>query len=598
MRQAIYHRMIDAAPLAMLAVDGKGVVQVANSRAEKLFEYSNDELVGCDIQVLVPDRKGYPSFLKLLSSPTRTHEGTLLENLYSVTKSGRKYPVEIHLGEINSEDASFTLVSISDLRERHKRDVLLSSYRLMVELAPTAMLLVDPKGKIDLVNAQSEILLGFLREELMGRRFERLFPSDIANRMLPYLTEIETFETRVLFDQFCLSKEQQLIPVEIMLRPMTTSHGTSVIVMLTDLRDRKRAEHQFQIIESAPNAMLILDRKNGIALVNRSTENLFGYSRDELMGKSSELIVPDGLLEPSSELAAASSMQQLPDLFGRRKDGTAVPIEIGVSTIDTSDGPTTVVSIVDVTERKRYEDELRRSNAELEQFAYLASHDLQEPLRMVASYTQLLAKRYQGNLDEKADRYIHYAVDGAKRMQQLISDLLKYSRVGSAGAPMVSVSVAAVLADVLRIFGDAIRQTGATIDQGVLPTVIGDAVQLHQLLQNLIGNALKFHGSASPHISIRAARRGDRWLFTVKDNGIGLEMRYAETVFQMFHRLHPRDHYDGSGIGLSISKRIVERHGGTIWLESEPGTGTTIFFTLASSGLSRTMTPVRPPSAL
>jgi two-component system, chemotaxis family, sensor kinase Cph1 len=233
-----------------------------------------------------------------------------------------------------------------------------------------------------------------------------------------------------------------------------------------------------------------------------------------------------------------------------------------------------------VAETKRVEEELRRSNAELEQFAYVASHDLQEPLRMVASYTELLGQRYRGKLDDKADKYIHYAVDGARRMQRMINDVLAFSRVGSEGKPATPTSAEQVVDRVLGVLARAIDQAGATIVRGPLPDVLADEGQLHQLFQNLIGNALKFRGEAPPRVAIEATRHGARCRFTVQDNGIGVDPRYAERIFQMFQRLHDRSTYDGSGIGLTIAKRIVERHGGQIGFEATPGGGATFWFTL------------------
>ena len=229
-------------------------------------------------------------------------------------------------------------------------------------------------------------------------------------------------------------------------------------------------------------------------------------------------------------------------------------------------------------------EDLRRSNADLEQFAYVASHDLREPLRNVANYTELLAQRYRDQLDEKANKYIHYATDGARRMQQLVDDLLAYSRVGSQGGHLRPVDASKVLHAAVESLGEAIRESGATIDvSGTLPVVLADESQLLQLFQNLVANAIKFRSDSAPKISVQATFRNGRWVFALKDNGIGIDMRYADRIFQMFQRLHDKTRYEGSGIGLAIAKRIVERHGGQIWFESSRGTGTTFFFTMPST---------------
>jgi signal transduction histidine kinase len=225
-------------------------------------------------------------------------------------------------------------------------------------------------------------------------------------------------------------------------------------------------------------------------------------------------------------------------------------------------------------------EELARSNAELEQFAYVASHDLQEPLRMVAAYTQLLGERYRGKLDEDADKFIGYASEGALRMQTLIQDLLAFSRAGRAGSIYKSVDCNAAMAEVMISMGLAIRESGAVVTCVALPTIWSNRTQVTQLFQNLIGNAIKFRGKGTPAISVFAERAGDEWLFSVQDNGIGIAPEYAENIFVVFQRLHGRTEYAGNGIGLAICKKIVERNGGKIWVESQVGQGCLFKFTL------------------
>lgn len=236
---------------------------------------------------------------------------------------------------------------------------------------------------------------------------------------------------------------------------------------------------------------------------------------------------------------------------------------------------------------RKAQEELARSNRDLEQFAYVASHDLQEPLRMVATYTQLLAERYQGKLDENADKYIHYAVDGALRMQSLVQDLLAFSRVNSQEASRNVIDCNLIVAEALKNLQSAIEQSGAQISFARLPRVLADASQMRQLFQNLLANAIKFRGAERPLIRVGAEKKKQEWIFSVLDNGIGIAPEHAEIVFAIFKRLHTHAEYPGSGIGLAICKKIVEQHGGRIWVESQPGSGSTFRFTIPARPAGR-----------
>jgi signal transduction histidine kinase len=227
-------------------------------------------------------------------------------------------------------------------------------------------------------------------------------------------------------------------------------------------------------------------------------------------------------------------------------------------------------------------EELARSNADLAQFAYVASHDLQEPLRMVAAYTQLLSERYAGSLDENANKFLGYAREGSLRMQTLIQDLLAFSRIGRTGTLPSPIDCESIIKEVLLSLGPAIAESGAVVTHATLPTILADHSQMSQLLQNLIGNAIKFRGKELPLISLETERVGPDWLFSVRDNGIGIAPEYAENIFVVFHRLHGRTEYPGNGIGLAICKKIVERNGGKIWVESNDGHGTIFKFTVPS----------------
>ncbi|MBI4514642.1 MAG: PAS domain S-box protein [Deltaproteobacteria bacterium] len=374
---------------------------------------------------------------------------------------------------------------------------------------------------------------------------------------------------------------------------------------------RGSEERYRQLVELSPDGISLVDAEGNVCALNRQGVAMFGFaSAEEAIGrKLFELIAPEETARVALEMEKAFSEGTLSggEYILRRQDGGVFPAEVRASLLyDRSGKVQGVISVIrDVSDRRISEKErahllaeLQRSNAELEQFAYVASHDLQEPLRMVAGFLQLLERRYKRQLDRDAQEFIGYAVDGAKRMQVLISDLLRYSRVTTHGKEFTSVDCEAALSTAASNLQAAIAESGAVIRRGALPTVPGDGMQLAQLFQNLLGNAIKYRGERKPEIHVSATRddqpgaaqpptwvgaaegQSPRWVFSVRDNGIGIDPQYFEQVFVLFRRLHRSEEYAGTGIGLALCKKIVERHGGHIWLESVPGQGTTFYFTI------------------
>ena len=361
------------------------------------------------------------------------------------------------------------------------------------------------------------------------------------------------------------------------------------------------SEERFALAARGANdGILDWDLLTDQVMLSPRWKSMLGYDEEEL---TDSVATWDALLHPDDRDAVWQSLSRYladgSDIYEgesrlRHKDGHYVPVLTrGFALRAESDGAAlrftgtnTDLSEVRAMEASMHDaiEELRRSNQELEQFAYVASHDLQEPLRMVASFTQLLARRYADKLDQDAQDFIGYAVDGATRMQQLIQDLLAYSRVTTRGAPPEPVDVRGTLDQALRNLETAISESGATVTADDLPTVVGDRAQIVQLLQNLIGNSIKFRRpEVSPHVHLSAQldpNDDSLWVFQVADDGIGIDFKYADRVFVIFQRLHGRQEYPGTGIGLALCKRIVERHGGAIWLQPDRADGTTISFSL------------------
>lgn len=471
--------------------------------------------------------------------------------------------------------------------------------RLILDAAPNGMLMVNQKGEIVLVNSQVERLFQYHRDELLGKSVDLLVPDATRGKHPSYRDQFfadpQARSMGVGRDLYGLRKDGSQIPVEIGLNPLRTEGEMFVLASIVDITERKRSEERIRlVVEAAPSGMIMVDHSGKIALVNSQVERLFGYSREELLGQYIEVLVPDAARSKHADyrnefFAApkARSMGAGRDLYGLRKDGSQIPVEIGLNPLITEGERFVLASIVDITERKHAEEllrakvlELQRSNDDLQQFAYVCSHDLQEPLRVISNYTRLLAKRYQGKLDKNADEFIDFTVDAAKRMQELINDLLVYSRVQTKGQAFKETSCSAAVEMALANLKVTIEENGARIHTEPLPTVRGDSSQLIQLFQNLLSNAVKFRSKDAPYIEISAKDIGTSWLFTIQDNGIGFDIRHAERIFVIFQRLHAKETYQGSGIGLAVCKKIVERHGGNISVESVPGKGTSFHFTL------------------
>ncbi|PGF14638.1 two-component sensor histidine kinase [Natrinema sp. CBA1119] len=343
-------------------------------------------------------------------------------------------------------------------------------------------------------------------------------------------------------------------------------------------------------MEAINDVIVTIDKDSVVRSVNPAVEDVFGYRQDELIGTSLTKLMPDELKDQHR----AGMMQYLEtgertldwdylELPGLRADGTEIPLAVSFSEIRYRGERYFTGVLRDISERKEYQRQLEASNERLEQFAYAASHDLQEPLRMVSSYLRLIERRYADELDEDGREFIEFAVDGADRMRDMVEGLLEYSRVETRGDPFEPVDLDDVLAEVCDDLTIKIEETHADVTVESLPTVYGDARQLRQVFQNLLSNAITYSGDDPPDIHVGAERAGDEWVLSVSDEGIGIDPEDADRVFEIFQSLHTTEEGSGTGIGLALCKRIIERHDGEIWIDSEPGEGTTFSFTLPAA---------------
>jgi len=615
-RLGLMEGLLEAAPDAMVVVNQGGEIVLSNVQAEQQFGCRRNELLGQKVTNIIPE--GFAE--RLVSDGLRSTEDALAQQigtgieLTARRKDGSEFPIELMLSPLESTEGTLVTAAIRNISVRKTAESHLAQmegrYRGLLEAAPDAMVVVNQGGEIVLLNVQAEKQFGYRRDELLGQKVTNIIPEGFAERLVSDgLRSAEDALAQQIGTGIELTarrKDGSEFPIELMLSPLESTEGTLVTAAIRNISVRKTAEsHLAQmegryrgLLEAAPDAMVVVNQGGEIVLLNVQAEKQFGYRRNELLGQKVTNIIPEGFAERlvsdglrSTEDALAQQIGTGIELTARRKDGSEFPIELMLSPLESTEGTLVTAAIRNISVRKRAEalllrkmDELNSSNEDLAQFAYIASHDLQEPLRMVSSYTMLLGRRYKGKLDADADEFIAFAVDGACRMQRLIQDLLAYSRVGSAKDSLSEISSEDALKQTLFNLRAAIKDSGAVVTHSPLPAVFADETQLIQLFQNLVGNAIKYRRSELPSVHISAMPDGGtRWMFSVRDNGLGIDPQYFDRIFGMFQRLHKREEFAGTGIGLAICKKIVERHGGSISVDSQLGQGSTFSFALARS---------------
>jgi PAS domain S-box-containing protein len=484
-------------------------------------------------------------------------------------------------------------------------------FRDLVEAAPDAMVIANDDGRIVLLNEQAARLFDADRADLIGSTIETLVPDRFRaahpRHRQGYAAEPRTRPMGHGLDLWARRRDGSEFPAEISLSPLRTEEGVFTIAAIRDATERKRLEEERRrsqeldeerrrfrrLVQSDIIGIIVADLSGPILEANEHFLRLVGRDRADLAGGGLRW---DALTPPELHEADARSLGSLRSTGVAppwekeflRPDGARVPVLVGIALLDEHRG---ICYVLDISERKRtertlalYAEELARSNRELEAFASVASHDLQEPLRTVASFTQLLAARYGDRLDADGHELMGFVVGGVLRMSALIEGLLAVSRVGTRALPHGQVDCERLLRGVLDDLKAALDEAGASVTHGPLPTLPGDEAQLAQLLRNLLDNAVKFRRpGVPPRVRVAATREGDEWVFRVSDNGLGIEPQYFDRIFVIFQRLHLQDEYPGTGIGLAVCRRVVERHGGRIWVESAPGEGSTFCFSLPAA---------------
>ncbi|MFB8798081.1 MAG: PAS domain S-box protein [Microcoleus sp.] len=611
----LQNAIINSTNYTIISVDTDGTIKTFNLAAQQLLGYYAEEVVGKLTPAIVHDPLELEQRAEVLSQELGVkiepgfevfvawaRRGIADENEWTyIRKDGSRFPVLVSVTALYDSEGNINgFVGIGqDISGRKQAEKELRELNIAMQNAVEGIARLDSSGRYVNVNRAYANKFGYKPEEMIGMEWPITVHPDDVEMLILAVQEMLT-SGKVEVEARGLRKDGLFFYNKITMVKACDEQGicNGHHCFMKDITDRKLTERALeeseskyrQIVELAEEGIWLIDSKARTTYVNQAMARMLGYSELEMFGRA----LFDFMDEEGKQSANDRSdrrkqgMAERHELRLKSKDGKDVWTYMSTSPVLDKKGNllSSCALVYNITDRKEIErqmlqltEDLKRSNEELEQFAYVASHDLQEPLRAVTSYTQLLAQRYQGNLDAKADKYINYIVDGASRMQQLINDLLAYSRLGTRAQEFEAADCNAAVQQSLSNLQIAIAEKKAIITYESLPTVMADEFQLVQLFQNLIGNAIKFCQDV-PRIQIAAIMQDREWLFSVRDRGIGIDPEYADRIFLIFGRLHSRREYSGTGIGLAICQRIVERHGGRIWVESQSGEGATFYFTI------------------
>jgi protein-histidine pros-kinase len=604
-----FHAIVEAAPDAIVIVDDQGWIQMANRQTEALFGYARDEIIGQPVEMLIPHRYRHQHpvhRVRYTSAPRVREMGTGLE-LTGLRKDGTEFPVEISLSPIQGEKGGLVSAAIRDVTYRKRVE---NMFRGLLEAAPDAIVGVNRHGQIQLVNAQTEALFGYTREELVGQPVEVLIP-ETHRRAHPglresYFTQPRTRPMGAGLDLIARRRDGTVFPVEISLSSIETDDGILVSAAIRDVTERKRAEQRFRgLVEAAPDAMVIVDREGRIQLVNAQTERMFGYGRDELLGRAVEVLVPRRFrtMHPQHRSQYGREPKPRPmgaglELHGLRKDGTEFPVEISLSPMDDEDGGIVSAAIRDVTERKNaervqtlaYEREraasqrLREVDALRADFLSTVSHELRTPLTTIKGFADLLHSSWEEVPDAQRLELVGRISRAGGRLDGLIGDLLDFSRLerGEIRIDLRAHDLATVIESSLERSATALERHHLVVDIPAGLTVLADESALARVVENLLTNAAKFAAPGTA-ITVRGQAAGDTVMLTVADQGPGIAESELARIFDRFYRVGGQNNkVPGTGIGLAIVKEFTEAQRGTVTVSSTVGEGTEFVIRLSA----------------
>lgn len=607
--EAVLNTVIDG----IITIDESGIIQGLNPSAVRIFGYAPDEVTGQNVKMLMPEpyHSEHDGYLKNYMTSGKGKVICIGREVQAKRKDGSIFPMELGINEMSISGKRMFVGTIRDISDRKQAEQALkdsqAKMQAILDNTVDGLITIDEKGCIETFNKACESIFGYKAADVAGENVKILMPDPYHAEHDFYLKNYHDTGNRKIIgsgrEVKGKRKNGDIFPIDLSVSEVNVKGRKIYSGIVRDISDRKKIEQD--LLESQKRYDIAVkgmgvglwdwDIKMDTIYWSPTFLDIAGITDPAFvptLEKFKTMVHPEDVERVMNILEGHLKRQNAFDVEYRLKRGDGAYIWIracGLAVWDEHGHATRMVgSVNDVSDRKKAEEELLRSNDELERFAYIASHDLQEPLRMVSNFTSLLESEYKEVFDEQAKQYMNFIVDASRRMQDLVGDLLEYSRIGHEETGFTNVDSTSHTRLALENLQENIESAGANIIVGDLPVIQTNPVRFVRLMQNLVGNGIKYRGkNKKPEITIKATDRGDEWLFSVADNGIGIKQEYLEQIFIIFKRLHNKKDYKGTGIGLAVCKKIVEGFDGKIWANSEPGKGSTFFFTVPKKEIAK-----------